>query len=392
MNKKSFKPEILAPAGTFEKGKTAFLYGADAIYAAGPYWSLRQGAGNFSMIELESIIKYAHQNSKKVYVTVNSYFTSSDLRELPIYLKDLDSLNVDGVIFSDPSLFLIYEKYGLNFDLHLSTQSSLLNIKAAKFWKDRGVTRVVPGRELSITEAGEIKKEVGVEVEMFIHGAMCVSYSGKCLLSNFMANRDSNRGGCAQSCRWRYKVYDENRAILGDGYPLNSKDLTGINLMESYFEHKIDSLKIEGRMKSLFYIARIVSFYKKAIESFPEKIDTSTLHYLSNREFTEGFLGGDIKNSIRFDSTTYKSTDVFLGVVVAKDNNRFLLSVKYGFNSFDLLYILLPDSREIVIDSKFFNSYGDNLERINPNHIVFFESKIDIPNYSLLFSRKNFES
>ncbi|MBN2694755.1 U32 family peptidase [bacterium] len=389
MDKKLFKPEILAPAGTFEKGKTAFLYGADAIYAAGPYWSLRQGAGNFSMNELETIIKYAHQNSKKVYVTVNSYFTSSDLKELPIYLKDLNSLNVDGVIFSDPSLYLIYEKLGLNFDLHLSTQSSLLNIEAAKFWKDRGVTRVVPGRELSIEEAGEIKKTVDIEVEMFIHGAMCVSYSGKCLLSNFMVNRDSNRGGCAQSCRWRYKVYDENGDVLNDGYPLNSKDLTGINLIDSYFEHQIDSLKIEGRMKSLFYIARIVSFYKKAIDSFPNKIDTSTLHYLSNREFTEGFLGGDIKDSIRFDSTKYNSIDLFLGVVIAKDNNRFLLSVKYGFNSFDPLYILLPDSNEIKIESIFFDSYGNTLTRINPNHVVFFESKIEIPHYSLMFLRKN---
>lgn len=272
------KMELLAPAGTMEKMKMALLYGADAVYLAGKVFGLRAYGGNFSMEELKEAVSYAHSMGKKVYVTVNIIPRNEDLEGLDDYLKYLESIHVDAVLISDLGVFSLCREVAPHLPIHVSTQASSANWRTVKMWKDLGAERVVLAREVSVKEMAEIRKKVDIDLEVFGHGAMCISWSGRCLLSNFFTNgkRQSNRGECIQACRFRYAVMEESRP--GQYWPVeedehgtyifNSKDLCMIDHIPELIEGGAASLKIEGRMKSVYYVAAVVAAYRKAIDAY----------------------------------------------------------------------------------------------------------------------------
>lgn len=270
------KPELLAPAGDIEKLKMAIIYGADAVYLGGEEFGLRKSSKNFTLDEIEEGVKFAHERNRKVYVTLNIIPHNEDLIGLEDYVKNLYDVNVDGVIVSDPGVFSIVRKTTPNLPIHLSTQASVTNFETIMFWYNLGVKRIVVARELSLKEIEEIiqKGPKDLEIETFIHGAMCISYSGRCLLSNYMADRDANRGACAHPCRWKYYLMEEKRP--GEYYPIvendkgtfifNSKDLCMIKHIPDLIESGISSFKIEGRVKSQYYVATVVRAYRMAID------------------------------------------------------------------------------------------------------------------------------
>jgi putative protease len=385
--------ELLAPAGNLEKAFVAFNYGADAIYIGGPNWGLRKAAGNFSLDEIKLITGYAIKNLKKVYVVTNIYAYDEDLDEFQDYLDLLDQFKVSAVIFSDPGIFSVIDSKKYNFEKHLSTQASTVNYETAKFWKNLGVSRIVLGRETSIDEAQEISEKADVEIEMFLHGAVCMSFSGKCMISNFTANRDANRGGCVQSCRWNYKVSDviDGEEIF-DGYPLNSRDLLGINLLEDFINKGIKSLKIEGRMKSNFYIARTVSIYRDAIDTILKGDNLSNgnirkIENVSNRGFNNLFLNGVEVDSIRLDSTKYKSNEDYIGIIEEIDNDMALMKVKNGFTINDNVYLLSSNNKEYKLEN-FYDYSGKNIEKTNPNTVAFFNIPEKAKKYNVIFRKK----
>ncbi|TNE96458.1 MAG: U32 family peptidase [Deltaproteobacteria bacterium] len=290
--------EVLAPAGNLEKLKVAVLYGADAVYIGGQKYGLREASENFTYDEIREGVEFAHQHQSKVFVVLNGFLHDSDLETLPEFLSFLENVGVDAVIVSDLGVIATVRKFS-NLEIHLSTQASCLNVEAAKFWKDQGVKRVVLGREVSIPEAALIKRESGLEVELFIHGSMCMAYSGNCVISNYTQGRDSNRGGCAHSCRFGYEIElnDDQKKI--SAYFMSSKDLEGIRLIPDFVEANIDSLKVEGRMKSAHYAGTVSKVYREAMDFYIEHGHLLTdkiyewekeLRKISHREYTQASL------------------------------------------------------------------------------------------------------
>lgn len=257
------KPELLAPAGNLEKLKMAILYGADAVYLGGKRFGLRAYGGNFSKEEMIEGVKFAHERGRKVYVTANIFPHNNDINEILPYLQELVEVRVDAVLVSDIGLFMLIKNEVPNLEVHISTQANNTNWRAVKAWQDLGAERVVLARELSFAEIKEIREKTDVELEMFVHGAMCISYSGRCLISNYLTGRDSNRGACTQPCRWKYNLTEEKRP--GQFFPVtedengtyffNSKDMCLLPYLKDIIECGVDSLKIEGRMKSIHYVA-----------------------------------------------------------------------------------------------------------------------------------------
>ena len=267
-----FKPELLSPAGSLEKLIASTSYGADAVYLAGQKFGLRTAAENFTLDELEEGVQFAHARGSKVYTVLNSFLHDEDMLELPEFIRHLSRLNIDGVIASDLGVITSVAKHS-SLPIHLSTQASCLNVDSALYWKDLGVHRLILGREASISDAKKIKDATGIEVELFIHGSMCMAYSGNCTISNFTQGRDSNRGGCAQSCRFSYSLEYKNEAdseaeTFSNTFFMSSKDLMGIELIPQFFDAQIDSLKIEGRMRSPLYAAMISKIYREAIDVY----------------------------------------------------------------------------------------------------------------------------
>ncbi|MFC1287069.1 peptidase U32 family protein [Bacillus paralicheniformis] len=269
------KPELLAPAGNLEKLKIAVHYGADAVFIGGREYGLRSNADNFSIEEMAEGVEFAKKYGARIYVTTNIFAHEENLDGLEDYLRDLKGAGVSGIIVADPLIIETCRKVAPKLEVHLSTQQSLSNWKAVQFWKEEGLERVVLARETSALEIREMKEKVDIEIETFIHGAMCIAYSGRCVLSNHMTARDSNRGGCCQSCRWDYDLYQTDGANAlplyeeGDApFAMSPKDLKLIESIPQMIEMGIDSLKIEGRMKSIHYIATVVSVYRKVIDSY----------------------------------------------------------------------------------------------------------------------------
>jgi len=330
------KVELLAPAGNLEKLKTAILYGADAVYVGGKAYGLRAAAGNLDFGEMKEGLEFARLHKAKVYVTVNIFTHNEDLTGLPAYLRQLESIGVDGVIISDPGVWMIAQEINVNLDFHLSTQANTTNWASAKFWEEQGIKRIVLARELSLEEIREIRSRVKAELEIFVHGAMCISYSGRCLLSNYMAGRDANRGECAQPCRWNYALMEEKRP--GEYYPVdedergsyvfNSRDLCLLPYLPFLIETGIDSFKIEGRMKSIHYVATVVQAYRKAIDAYyqdPQKyvFDPAWMEEItkvSHRDYTTGFLFGKPGfEEHNYGSSSYLRSCDFVGLVLEYD-------------------------------------------------------------------------
>lgn len=303
---KKKRPEVLSPAGTLEKLKVAVDYGADAVFIGGQAYGLRSRAGNFSMEEMAEGISYAHDHGVKVYVAANMVTHEGNEIGAGQWFRQLRDLGLDAVIVSDPALITICVTDAPGLEIHLSTQASSTNYETFEFWKELGLTRVVLAREVSMAELAEIRKRTSVEIEAFVHGAMCISYSGRCVLSNHMSHRDANRGGCSQSCRWKYDLYDlpfgqERRSLKGEipeEFSMSAVDMCMIENIPDMIENGVDSLKIEGRMKSIHYVSTVTNCYKAAVDAYlesPAKFEAmkedliDELWKVAQRELATGF-------------------------------------------------------------------------------------------------------
>lgn len=327
------KPELLAPAGNMEKLKMALIYGADAVYLGGKAFGLRAFGGNFTLEELREATEFAHSMDKKVYVTVNIFPHNSDMEKLPEYLEHLDEIRVDAILVADLGVFAWAKKYAPHVPIHISTQANNVNWVSVNTWHEMGASRVVLAREMSLEEIRTIREKCPVELEMFVHGAMCISYSGRCLMSNYMTGRDSNRGSCAQPCRWKYTLMEEKRP--GQFFPVeeddrgtyifNSKDMCLLPYLPDVIKSGINSLKIEGRMKSVHYAASVVKAYREAIDSYFEDPEGFTvkqewideLDKVSHRAYTTGFYyGRPTEKDQIYGSSSYEQSSDFVGLVL----------------------------------------------------------------------------
>lgn len=333
------KMELLAPAGDLEKLKIAVIYGADAVYFGGEFFSLRAGAGNLNIDEIREGVAFAHEHGAKAYMTLNIFAHNDDIEPLCAYLEKIKEIPIDAFIISDPGVIMLVREIIPQAEIHLSTQANMTNYVTAKFWEAQGVKRIVIARELTFSEIKKLRKEMpeSMELEAFVHGAMCISYSGRCLLSNFMIERDANRGMCAHPCRWKYTLMEEKRP--GEYFPieeddrgtyiLNSRDLCMIEHIPELAEAGIMSAKIEGRMKSIFYVATIVSAYRRAIDEYyrdPENYKfnpewLSELKKVSHREFTTGFYFDKPTNKDQnYQTSAYTRDYSFTGLVRSYDH------------------------------------------------------------------------
>ena len=354
------KLELLAPAGDFSKLKTAFYYGADAVYVGGKSMSLRALAGNFSDTELSEAVKYTHSIGKKIYVTVNIFAKNSDLDFASDYFKFLESLKVDGAIISDPGLIYLAKTVAPSLKINVSTQANVLNKMTVKFWRDTGVERVILARELSFDEIKEIHDFCpDVEIETFIHGAMCISYSGRCLLSNYLTGRESNRGACVQACRWEYEIREKSKGgdfltIEEDDrgtYILNSKDLNLMDYIAELDNSGVISFKIEGRMKSEYYLATVINAYRRAIDGYYKfgkdyknnPLYQEELKKTAHREFTTAYFLGNNDRTVNYDDSQSKGSRKFIASVLGYDEDRgALIEMRNRFKVGDELEVLSP--------------------------------------------------
>jgi len=325
------KPELLAPAGDFEKLKTAIHYGADAVYLGDSRFSLRGKAGNFNPEELKEAVHYAHKQSVKAYVTVNIFPHNDDISAIKEHIAILKDIRPDAVILSDPGLFNMFKTNAPEIDLHISTQANITNAESAKFWEGLGAKRLVLSRELSIDEIKEIRRQTNIELEVFVHGSICISYSGRCYISSFLASRGANTGECTNSCRWNYTLMEEKRQgeyfpVFEDDrgtYIMSSKDLCMIEHLHLLKDAGIDSFKIEGRMKGINYVAGVVKTYREAIDSLGNgkyAINPRWLKELSmfsSRGYTTGmFFGRQPDNDYNFDGESYRMSHELVGIVL----------------------------------------------------------------------------
>lgn len=362
------KPELLAPAGNIEKLKTAINFGADAVYLGGSRLNLRAFADNFTDEELKEGVKYAHDRNRKVYVTVNVFPHNEDFKGLEDYLKKLYELNVDALLVSDPGIIMTAKEVVPNLELHLSTQANNVNWKSAQFWYNQGIKRVVMARELSLNDIKTIREKVpcDCEIEVFVHGSMCMSYSGRCVISNYMTGRDSNRGACAQPCRYKYYLMEEKRPgeyfpVFEDdkgAYILNSKDLCMIEHIPELIESGITSLKIEGRMKSSYYVAAVAKSYRQAIDSYcsnPEKYSFQkkwfeNLLKVSHRAYSTGFYFGKPDSQVYETSSYIRDYDI-VGIVGNYDKESKIATIEQRNKVFegDKVEVLSPEGDNFYI-------------------------------------------
>lgn len=324
--------EVLSPAGNMDKLKMAIRYGADAVYCAGQSFGLRASSSNFSNEELKEAVEFVHSHGKKIYVTCNIIPHNEDLVGLEDYLKFLESIKVDAIIVADLGIFLLAKRVAPNLERHVSTQANTTNYLTTEFWKEQGATRVVVAREVSIADIKTMKEAADIEIEAIVHGAMCISYSGRCLLSNYFTTRDANRGQCTQACRWKYSLVEENRP--GEYYPIeedqhgtyifNSKDLCLLKYIPDLVEAGVDSLKIEGRMKSVHYAATVTKVYREAVDSYladPEHYEVKPewieeLEKISHRPYTEGFsVEKPDETAQNYGQSSNTQTHDFIGLV-----------------------------------------------------------------------------
>lgn len=355
------KIELLSPAGDMNKLKTAFYFGADAVYIGGKHFSLRALAGNFTDEEMIEAVQFAHSIGKKVYVTVNIFGRNDDIEKAQEYFKFLEKINVDGAIISDTGLIYLARTVAPNLAVNLSTQANTLNYKTVEFWKNYGVKRVILARELSLNEIQTISEKVpDMEIETFIHGAMCISYSGRCLLSDYRTGRSSNRGECVQACRWHYEIREkdsecgfmEMQEDERGTYIMNSKDLNLLDYIGELDKAGVCSFKIEGRMKSEYYLATVVNAYRRAIDAYykvgasykENSLFQTELKKTAHREFTTAYITGYNDRTVNYDDSQSKGTHKFIANVIDGnlDKEYAVIEQRNRFKVGDVLEVLSP--------------------------------------------------
>lgn len=403
MNK---KPELLVPAGSLEVLKVAVIYGADAVYIGGGEYGLRAKAKNFSPGEMSEGISFAHEHGVKVYVTVNIFAHNDDMEGVRDYLTALKKIAPDALIISDPGIYRMAQEICPDIERHISTQANNTNYETFLFWRGLGAKRIVAARELSLDELKTIRHKIpkDLEIETFIHGAMCISYSGRCLMSNYFIGRDANQGACTHPCRWKYAVMEETRP--GEYLPVyenergtyifNSKDLCMISHIPELIDAGIDSFKIEGRMKTALYVATVARTYRKAIDDYldspglyHENMDwyTDQISNCTYRQFTTGFFFGkpDAQTQI-YDNNTYIREYTYLGLVEDVQNGRCRITQRNKFSVGDQIEVMKPDGANIAtVVRNIFNEEGEPMESApHPKQTLYVELEVAPDRFDIL--------
>ena len=401
------KTELLIPASSLEVLKIAVMFGADAVYIGGEAFGLRAKAKNFSLEEMKEGIEFAHDHDVKIYVTANILAHNYDLEGARAYFKELKELKPDGLIIADPGMFTLAKEICPEIDVHISTQANNTNYETYRFWERLGATRVVSARELSIQEIKEIREHISekMEIETFVHGAMCISYSGRCLLSNYFTGRDANQGACTHPCRWKYAVVEESRP--GEYFPVyenergtyifNSKDLCMIEHIPDLIDAGIDSLKIEGRMKTALYVATVARTYRKALDDYaesPEKYQENMPWYLDQisnctyRQFTTGFFYGKPTEETQiYDSNTYVKEYTYLGIVGEQNEQGFYRTEQRNkFSVGEMIEVMKPDGRNVEVTVKaIYDEEGNCMESCpHPKQVLYIDLGMELDQYDIL--------
>ena len=399
-------PELLIPASSLEVLKTAVIFGADAVYIGGEAFGLRAKAKNFTMDEMREGIAFAHEHDVKVYVTANILAHNNDLAGVRTYFEELREIKPDGLIIADPAIFEIAGEVCPEIERHISTQANNTNYGTFNFWYKQGATRVVTARELSLEEIKEIRENIpeDMEIETFVHGAMCISYSGRCLLSNYMVGRDANQGACTHPCRWKYSIVEETRP--GEYYPVfenergtyifNSKDLCMIEHIPELIESGVDSLKIEGRMKTALYVATVARTYRKAIDDYkkdPELYKKNMPWYLDQisnctyRQFTTGFFfGKPSEDSQIYDSNTYVKEYTYLGIIGEERDGTYRIEQRNKFSVGEIIEVMKPNGENVEVTVKRILT-EDGVEQESaphPKQVLYVDLGIKVDKYDLL--------
>lgn len=400
------RPELLIPASSLEVLKVAVIYGADAVYIGGESFGLRAKAKNFSMEDMKEGIEFAHSHDVKVYVTANILAHNRDLEGVRKYFTELKDIKPDALIISDPAVFTIAKEILPDMEIHISTQANNTNYGTYNFWHKLGAKRVVTARELSLEEIKEIRNNIpdDLEIETFIHGAMCISYSGRCLLSSFMAGRDANQGACTHPCRWKYAVVEESRP--GEYMPVyenergtyifNSKDLCMIEYIPELMESGIDSFKIEGRMKTALYVATVTRTYRMAIDDYkksPEYYRERIPFYKSEiakctyRQYTTGFFfGKPDENTQIYDSNTYIKEYTYLGIVGEERNGRYRIEQRNKFSVGEVVEVMKPGGENITAAVKSIEAEDGTIQESapHPKQVIYIDLGIKLDKYDIL--------
>lgn len=390
------KVELLSPAGSIERLKIALLYGADAVYIGGRDYSLRANAKNFSLDEINEACEYAHKLNKRVYVTVNIVFHNEDIEGLVDYLKELEKCQVDAVIISDPLVINIIHENKIKIPIHISTQYSSVNYEVVNFWKKLGVERVVLGRETSKDEIKEIIDRTGMDIEIFIHGAMCASYSGRCVLSNYLTNRDANRGGCAQICRWNFEMDVDGEIVPSNTkFTMCSKDLCMLEVIPDIIDIGVCSLKVEGRMRSIYYIATVINTYRRAIDDYyngmldDKKIKKylKVLNRVANRDNAVQFFDKfPTEEEQYFGEREEVSNQDYLGIVDDYDGEYVSLITKNFFKPGDEVEIISPNREtfSFVVPEIYDNELNILECARHPEEIIKFKLNREVSKYDMM--------
>jgi putative protease len=401
------KPELLAPAGDFEKLRTAIHYGADAVYLGDSRFSLRNKAGNFGSYQLSEALKYAHAHGAKAYVTVNIFPHNRDLNEIESHIELLKEIRPDAVVLSDPGVFAMLKRKAPEIDIHISTQANITNSASARFWESLGAKRLVLSRELSIDEIREIRAKIAVELEVFVHGSLCISYSGRCYMSSFLASRSANTGECTNSCRWNYTLMEEKRQgeyfpVFEDErgtYVMSSKDLCMIGHLDLLAEAGVDSFKIEGRMKGINYVAGVVKTYREAVDSLESgsvyRVDPRWLRELemfSSRGYTTGmFFGKQPDDDYNFDGESYRMSHELVGVVLEVSGAMAKVGLRNRLDLGDAVEYLTPGLEEKLFEvGTMKDSDGTAIASARNEDMVFLEVPEGVRGNDLIRRDKNF--
>ena len=393
-------PELLIPASSLEVLKTAVMFGADAVYIGGEAFGLRAKAKNFSMEDMREGIAFAHEHDVKVYVTANILAHNDDLEGVREYFQELKEIKPDALIIADPAIFEIAGEICPEIERHISTQANNTNYGTFNFWHKLGATRVVTARELSLEEIREIRANIpdDLEIETFVHGAMCISYSGRCLLSNFMVGRDANRGACTHPCRWKYSIVEETRP--GEVMPVfenergtyifNSKDLCMIEHIPELLESGIDSLKIEGRMKTALYVATVARTYRKAIDDYQKdpKLYEENMPY---RQFTTGFFFGKPDETTQiYDSNTYVKEYTYLGIIGEEKEGTYRIEQRNKFSVGETIEVMKPNGENVEVTVKrILTEDGEEQESApHPKQVLYVDLGIKVDAYDILRRRE----